>query len=62
MNRGDPGIEKRGPVLRIHSRVMHVPREPRAVLGIDGGRAGDGERRDGGNGKLPHANLLGKLG
>jgi hypothetical protein len=28
------------------------------VLGIDGGRTGDGEYRDCGDGKLPHANLL----
>jgi hypothetical protein len=29
-----------------------------AVLGIDGGRAGDGKNRDGSDGELPHANLL----
>jgi hypothetical protein len=28
------------------------------VLGVDGGRAGDGEHGDGGDDKLSHANLL----
>jgi hypothetical protein len=29
-----------------------------AVLGIDGGRTGDGKNRNRGDGELPHANLL----
>jgi hypothetical protein len=32
-----------------------------AVLGIDGGRTGDGKNRNRCDGELPHANLLCKV-
>ena len=58
VHRGDPRIGHRRAVLGVHSHVAHVLVKPRTVLGIDRGRAGDGERRDTGDGKLLHLDLL----
>jgi hypothetical protein len=55
MNGGDPGIDKRGPVLGAQS---HVLVKPGVVLGVYDGGAGDGKRSNAGEQNLPHANLL----
>jgi hypothetical protein len=55
MNRCDPRVRKRCPVFRIHP---HVSIGPMTVLGVDGGRTGDGEHGNRGDGELSHANLL----
>src|SRR5260221_709662 len=52
MDRRDPRVDKRRPVLRRHSHMLHVLTDPRMVLGIHRGRTGDSERSDAGDGKL----------
>ena len=55
MNGRDPGIGKGRPVLGIHPHMFGKPTDE--LLGIDHGRAGNGERGDASEQKILHANL-----
>jgi len=58
----EAGMDRRNPRVGIGRPVLGAdPRKavaPMTVLGIDGGRTGDGKNGDRCDGELPHANLL----
>ena len=55
MNGCDARVRESRPVLWVHP---HLAMTPVTMLGIDGGRTGDGEYRDRGDGEVSHADLL----